>query len=234
MPMTYNELSDLVAKAEKLNKELANAIKELTQDYSGLATVAKTGSYNDLENKPFIPAGQIPSDWNQNNPDAVDFIKNKPTIPAPYSLPIASANVLGGVKVGTGLSIDQDGKLNAQGGSSGHVYLHNISGYTSNKMLSITIINNTPDVIDNYEKLGKALYDLGYTSNFGAEFDATVKYVVVMYAVSMTGYKVGRMYGYPVSASSTGYRPYLYYDGNPESSITLSQLTYNDTVTTLI
>lgn len=47
-----------------------------------LATVATSGSYNDLSNKPSIPAAQIQSDWNQTNDQAVDFIKNKPTIPA--------------------------------------------------------------------------------------------------------------------------------------------------------
>ena len=43
-----------------------------------LATVATTGSYNDLANKPVIPAAQIQSDWNQSDNSAVDYIKNKP------------------------------------------------------------------------------------------------------------------------------------------------------------
>ena len=43
-----------------------------------LATVATTGSYNDLANKPTIPAAQIQSDWNQSDNSAVDYIKNKP------------------------------------------------------------------------------------------------------------------------------------------------------------
>jgi hypothetical protein len=71
-----------------------------------LATVATSGSYTDLINqpsippaqvnsdwnavsgvaeilnKPSIPAAQIQSDWNQANNAAVDFIKNKPTIPS--------------------------------------------------------------------------------------------------------------------------------------------------------
>lgn len=47
-----------------------------------LATVATTGSYNDLSNKPSIPAAQIQSDWNQTTTTALDYIKNKPTIPA--------------------------------------------------------------------------------------------------------------------------------------------------------
>ena len=46
-----------------------------------LATVATTGSYNDLSDQPTIPAAQIQSDWNQANNAAVDFIKNKPVIP---------------------------------------------------------------------------------------------------------------------------------------------------------
>ena len=48
---------------------------------SDLATVATTGSYNDLTDKPTIPAPQIQSDWNQANNAALDFIKNKPVIP---------------------------------------------------------------------------------------------------------------------------------------------------------
>ena len=47
-----------------------------------LATVASSGSYNDLSNRPTIPAEQIQSDWNQASSSAKDYIKNKPTIPS--------------------------------------------------------------------------------------------------------------------------------------------------------
>ena len=76
-----------------------------------LATVAESGSYNDLTDKPSIPvvpamksliagqnvsitedangvtisasgAPQQQADWDQNDPNAVDFIKHKPSIPA--------------------------------------------------------------------------------------------------------------------------------------------------------
>lgn len=57
-------------------------------DTSSLATVATSGDYADLTNTP-----------------------------APYSLPTASDTVLGGIKVGNGLAIDQNGFLNATGGS---------------------------------------------------------------------------------------------------------------------
>lgn len=47
---------------------------------SGLATVATTGSYTDLTNKPLIPAAQIQSDWTQSDNTKLDYIKNKPTL----------------------------------------------------------------------------------------------------------------------------------------------------------
>ena len=41
------------------------------------------------------------------------------TIPAPYSLPIASATTLGGIKVGANLTMEPDGTLSAISSSSG-------------------------------------------------------------------------------------------------------------------
>lgn len=67
------------------------------------ATVATTGSYNDL--------------------------KNKPTA---YSLPKASTTVLGGIKVGDGLQVEADGTLNCTiDPGSGTVSWGNISGKPS-------------------------------------------------------------------------------------------------------
>ena len=51
------------------------------QNKPSLSTVALTGSYNDLTNKPTIPV-QIQSDWNQTDTTAKDYIKNKPSIPS--------------------------------------------------------------------------------------------------------------------------------------------------------
>lgn len=64
--------------SQKIEAEL-NTLNEAKANETDLAPVAKSGSYNDLS--------------------------NKPTIPAAYSLPTASATVLGGVKVGSGLTI---------------------------------------------------------------------------------------------------------------------------------
>ena len=48
-----------------------------------LATVATSGSYNDLSNKPTIPAAQVNSDWNANT--GVAQILNKPVIITNYA-----------------------------------------------------------------------------------------------------------------------------------------------------
>ena len=117
-------------------------------DTSSLANVATSGSYNDLSNKPTIPDAQIQSDWDQEVTTAKDFIKNKPylstvattgsyedlsnkpTIPTKTSdltndsgfltsLPIATRNSLGCIKVGNNLTIDANGVLNATGGGGG-------------------------------------------------------------------------------------------------------------------
>lgn len=45
---------------------------------SDLATVATTGDYNDLSNKPSIPSAQVNSDWNSTS--GVSEILNKPTL----------------------------------------------------------------------------------------------------------------------------------------------------------
>ena len=45
-----------------------------------LASVATSGSYNDLSDKPSIPAAQVQSDWSQSDNTQVDYIKNKPSL----------------------------------------------------------------------------------------------------------------------------------------------------------
>jgi hypothetical protein len=60
----------------------------------------------------------VQSDWNQTNNASLDFIRNKPFIPSAYTLPIATASVLGGIKVGANLSINSvTGVLDANPGS---------------------------------------------------------------------------------------------------------------------
>lgn len=124
---------------------------------SGLASVATSGSYNDLTNKPTIPSAYVlPTastttlggvrvgdgleidgsgilnctidpgsgtvSWGniQGKPafatvatsGSYNDLSDKPDIPSPYTLPTASAAILGGIKVGDNLSIEADGTLN--------------------------------------------------------------------------------------------------------------------------
>lgn len=56
-----------------------SATNKLSTDYiSGLSTVATSGDYGDLLNKPTIPAAQVNSDWNSTT--GVTEILNKPTL----------------------------------------------------------------------------------------------------------------------------------------------------------
>lgn len=54
--------------------------KAYIQNKPNLATVATTGDYEDLSNKPTIPAAQVQSDWSQSDNTKVDYIKNKPSL----------------------------------------------------------------------------------------------------------------------------------------------------------
>lgn len=78
---------------------------------SDLATVATSGSYNDLLNKPTIPAAQVQSDWNEADNTKVDYIKNKPTIPDVSG----KADKVGGATNGDFAGLDVNGNLTDSG-----------------------------------------------------------------------------------------------------------------------
>ena len=91
-PIYYREsaLTDGVIKANDrclfmynstMERYYLIAIDRWGADIDALAAVARTGSYNDLIDKPTIPAAQIQSDWNQTDNTQKDYIKNKPAIP---------------------------------------------------------------------------------------------------------------------------------------------------------
>jgi hypothetical protein len=80
------------ALALKANTADVNSSLALKANTTSLSRVATTGIYNDLI--------------------------NKPTIPAAYTLPVASASALGGIKIGANLSIDANGVLSAAGSSN--------------------------------------------------------------------------------------------------------------------
>ena len=73
----YITLSDVPAQVNADWNSNSGASQILNKP--SLATVATTGSYNDLSDKPSIPAAQVNSDWDAVS--GVSQILNKPTIP---------------------------------------------------------------------------------------------------------------------------------------------------------
>ena len=73
------DVSDIPDMSNYYDKSETDNLLSVKADSSSLATVATSGSYNDLLNKPTIPAAQVNSDWNASS--GVAQILNKPTIP---------------------------------------------------------------------------------------------------------------------------------------------------------
>ena len=73
-------LSGRMTAAEGRLTTAEGDIDDLESAVGGLATVARTGSYDDLTDKPVF--AQVQSDWTQTDAAAVDYIKNKPVIPS--------------------------------------------------------------------------------------------------------------------------------------------------------
>ena len=99
----WNE-SDNTSKAYIQNKPDLSVYAQS----SSLATVATTGSYDDLIDKPSIPAAQIQADWNESDTTSKAYIQNKPTIPAAVTVDqtynASSANPQSGVAVAGALA----------------------------------------------------------------------------------------------------------------------------------
>lgn len=73
---TWNAKQDAISDLATIRSGAAEGATAVQP--SDLATVATTGSYDDLVNKPTIPAAQVNSDWNSNS--GVSQILNKPTL----------------------------------------------------------------------------------------------------------------------------------------------------------
>ena len=76
---TIPDVSNYYTKSETYNQTEVNNLLSTKADTSSLSTVATTGDYDDLINKPTIPASQVQSDWSQSDNTKVDYIKNKPS-----------------------------------------------------------------------------------------------------------------------------------------------------------
>ena len=130
-------------------------------DVSSLATVATTGDYGDLLNKPTIPAAQVQSDWTQATTTAVDYIKNKPTIPTNTSQlnndswfitsSYHDSSKQDTLSAGTGISITSNTVANtwvtSVNSNTGDVTVNDVKVYSSlpTPVAEWTVIYNTTD-----------------------------------------------------------------------------------------
>lgn len=71
-------VSDIPDMSNYYDKSETDNLLSAKADTSSLATVATSGNYNDLLNKPTIPAAQVNSDWNAST--GVAQILNKPDL----------------------------------------------------------------------------------------------------------------------------------------------------------
>ena len=75
-----SSLSNYYTKAQiDSQQQVQDAAIANKANSADLATVATSGYYNDLINKPTIPAAQVQSDWGETSTGEPSFIKNKPT-----------------------------------------------------------------------------------------------------------------------------------------------------------
>lgn len=156
---------------EKLQQDLQISIPIATADVLG---AVKVGNYLTVEADGTLNAVK------QTDNNYTTEEKNKLAGLSNYSLPIASESVLGGIKIGANLSIDEDGTLNASAG--GGVQVNNTHSTSTSDTYSCNYINN----LNNYsteervvgEWLGKTLYRKMYTT-YAFASDDNVKYLVL-------------------------------------------------------
>lgn len=96
---TIEDVADKVAtlnpQAQADWTEADNTDPSYIQNKPTLATVATSGSYNDLLDQPQIPAAQVNSDW--NSVSGVSEILNKPTLGTSASKDVGVANGVAGL-----------------------------------------------------------------------------------------------------------------------------------------
>ena len=139
------DITALDARVTKNEADIAviqGDISDIEGDVSGLETRVSANETNIASNKTTIDnlttvvddhEGRITqneSDIAALQGDVQDLEDN------PYTLPIASASTLGGVKVGTNLSITADGTLNASGGGGGGGAVDSVNGSTGDVVLT--------------------------------------------------------------------------------------------------
>lgn len=159
---------------------------------SALATVATSGSYDDLTNKPSIPAAQVNADWDAVT--GISQILNKPTIPTvDQSYNASSTNAQSGVAVaqaiasvpttsytaGDGIDIDANDEISAKLGNG--LSIGSSSSSFNEQTVANTDGNNAYYLCKLDNKLISAIEGAGLTyTNAGTFYIGANKYYPVI------------------------------------------------------
>jgi len=122
-------------------------------------------SYNDLTDKPTIPSDV------SHLTDTTNLLSGAGG-GSSYTLPIASNTVLGGIKIGAGLSINGSGVVSVTGGSSSGIVLSDLS-VTSNAAGTAALTYDNTTGVFSYTPPDLSAYQLSANAFSGAYADLT-------------------------------------------------------------
>lgn len=170
-------------------------VKDVSIGYGGQATGWLTG-------------------WTVTNVATLDTIKVGPSVPfkasGVYTLPMSSASVLGGIKIGSGLAIDGAGVVTATAGAQANSDWNSTSG--------VTKIYNKPAVM---ELKGITIVP-PVTATGGTNFTTgNLGYVMVINSVN-TGFSQGDFYRLPSTSGSVNKSITVYCGGTDTFNLRLA------------
>ena len=139
-------------------ESMATLFGKIKKFFTDLKTVAFTGSYNDLSNKPTIPAAQVNSDWNSSS--GVSQILNKPDL-STYMVKgtdYVTAGLMLGLTIGT--KATAEGYYNAANGTYSHVegYYNIANGESAHAEGSFTHALGRYSHAEGYETSAESAY----------------------------------------------------------------------------
>lgn len=106
---------------------------------SSLATVATTGDYADLQNKPSIPAAQVNSDWNSSS--GVSQILNKPTL-ATVATTGDYGDLLNKPTIPAAVTVDQTYSASSTNAQSGTAVAEAVAAISMDEVPAVTSSDN--------------------------------------------------------------------------------------------
>ena len=193
---SYNDLTDkpVIPEAPDLTPYAKSA---------DLSTVATSGSYEDLINKPNLFSGDYQD------------LTNKPTIPEPYTLPTASTDTLGGVKVdGSTITITDGVISSAGGGSSSNILggnrVRNPDGDITHTITSLTINGNVITI----NSADPSKYNLLSSNTYGYSLITTQSEIELKATINGVEYTIPNVDSYSIwDVDSNKLSSYTWKDG---------------------